>query len=62
MKKNKHITININEYIYNDIVFLADDDRRTITEYLYLLVIDEIKKRMIKKADLKSSGFNKLDL
>ena len=43
--RNKHILINIDDDIYNKIESLAALDRRPVSTYIYLLVIDEILKR-----------------
>lgn len=51
MKRNKHILINIDEDLYNSIVYLANSERRKAAEYLYLLVSDEIQKRILTTVD-----------
>lgn len=60
MKRNKHITVNMDENLYNMIQYLSDMDRRKASEYLFLLVNDEINKRIIKAVDIKNDGFKKL--
>lgn len=55
MKKNKHITINLNESIYNDLVYIASQQNRNITNMAYLLLIDAIKKNIIDLIDLSKN-------
>lgn len=44
MKKNRHILINITDDDYNIIKVNAERERRTLTNYLYILIIDSIRK------------------
>ena len=46
IKRNKHITINLSDDEYNALLFMANKDRRTLANYLYLLVSDEINNRL----------------
>ena len=46
MKRNNKITVNFNDDEYKKILLLSQQDRRSPSLYLYLLVIDEILKRM----------------
>lgn len=46
MKKNKHITINLNTDEYNALLFMANKERRTLAAYVALLVSDEINNRI----------------
>lgn len=58
MKRNRHITINIDNDLYIKIKYLSDTERRKIADYIYLLVADEIEKKIIKKTDIATT-FNK---
>lgn len=44
MKKDKHILINITDDDYNIIKVNAEKERRTITNYLYILIIDLLRR------------------
>lgn len=44
--RNNHITINLDDESYNNIIKLAESERRKVAEYVSLLVIDEIEKRI----------------
>lgn len=44
--RNNHITINLDDESYNKIIKLAESERRKVAEYVSLLVIDEIEKRI----------------
>ena len=44
MKKDKHITVNINDVEYNKIKTLADKEQRTLTNYTYLLIIKGLER------------------
>ena len=58
MKRDKHILINIEDDLFKDIEKLAAEDRRKISEYIYLLVYDEIQHRLLSKYG--STGFKPL--
>lgn len=58
MKRDKHILINVDNDLYNDIEKLSNEDRRKISEYIYLLVSDEINRRLLEKYG--STGFKRL--
>lgn len=45
-KRNNHILINLCEDQYNALMYLSNKDRRKLAEYVYLLVVDEIEKRI----------------
>lgn len=55
MKKNKHITINLKEEDYNNLLCIAADQNRNITNMAYLLLIDAIKKNIIDMVDLSKN-------
>ena len=61
MKRNKHILINVDENLFNMIQFLSDKDRRKISEYVFLLVHDEVIKRIPEATLLKDDGFKPLE-
>ena len=54
MKKNNHITINIEDDNYNKLKVIADNERRTLTATAYLLLIDSIEQKTKElKEDVK---------
>lgn len=61
MKKNKHITINLEDDLYNSIIYIANSERRKPTEYLYLLVADEINKRILNYVNRGGSDYKPLE-
>lgn len=60
MKKNNHITINLSDDEYNALLFLSKQDRRKLAEYVYLLVVDELLKRIPKAASISDGEFEKM--
>ena len=61
MKKNKHITINLEDDLYNNIIYIANIERRKPTEYLYLLVADEINKCILNYVNRGGSDYKPLE-
>ena len=61
MKRNKHILINMDDALYNEIIYICNAERRKPAEYIYLLVSDEIQKRILKYIDRGGSSFEKLE-
>lgn len=59
-KRQKHITINLTEDHYNALKILADNERRTITDTAYLLLIDEIEKKILNHVIIKSDPLTKI--
>ena len=65
MKKNKHITINLNEYEYKQLELLAKRNRRKLAEFIALIVLDateteraqvlRIGDPIFKKAEFKKN-------
>lgn len=60
MKKNKHILINIDEKLYNKLVYIAEIEKRNITNAAYLLLSAEIEKKYLSLIDLNKSDLEKL--
>ena len=50
MKKNKHITININDNEYSKLNELALKSDRSITNYCYLIIVKHLKEE--RKRDI----------
>lgn len=51
-KRNKLLAVRITASLYKQLETLADDDRRSISDYVYLLLIDESSKRYADKKPL----------
>ena len=51
MKKDKHIMLNVTEQDYNELQAQADKEKRTLTNYTYLLITRALKeqKQWLKK-------------
>lgn len=60
-KRNKHVLINLTQNQYNALVFLADSQRRKVADIAYILLTDSIQINMLHIADIKNTGFKKLD-
>ena len=58
-KKNKHITVNMQEEYYNMIDEVAKHERRTPADLIYLIVIDNIEALFLKIQADKSKGITK---
>ena len=43
MKKNKHILLNLTQEEYNELQAKADQEKRTLTNYTYLLIIKALE-------------------
>lgn len=59
-KRNKHILINLTEDQYNQLLFIADKERRKLADMAYIILTDSIDNLTLKATDIKSSGFEKL--
>ena len=60
MKKNKHILINIDEKLYSKLVYIAEIEKRNITNAAYILLSAEIEKKYLSLVDLNKSQLEKL--
>lgn len=60
MKRNKHILINLTEDQYNQLIFIAEKERRKLADMAYIILTDSIDSLALKATDIKSSGFEKL--
>ena len=54
MKRIKHITINLTQDQYNCLLFIAERERRKISDLAYLLLSDNIESLIIKYTDVKT--------
>lgn len=52
MKRNKHILINLSEDQYNKLLFIANSQRRKISDAAYLILIDNIESLILNLTDL----------
>lgn len=53
MKKNKHITINLDEWQYSILKELSHDQNRNITNTAYLIIVDSINNHAKRKWYIK---------
>ena len=60
MKRIKHILINLTEDQYNQLLFIAEKERRKLADMAYIILTDSIDNLTLKAADVKNSGFEKL--
>lgn len=60
MKRQKHITINLNDEQYNAINLIAQRNNRKIADVAYLLLVDQIEKIIINYVDESNTGFKKM--
>lgn len=54
MKRNKHILINLTEEQYNQLLFIATNQRRKLSDAAYLILIDEIDRIILETTDIKT--------
>ena len=59
MKRNKHITININEAEYNALVFIAEKQKRKLADVVYLLASESLNAATLAAVD-EGGAFYKL--
>lgn len=60
MKRQKHITINLNDEQYNAINLIAQRNNRKIADVAYLIIMDQIEKLIINYVDESNAGFKKM--
>lgn len=60
MKRNKHITINLNEDQYNALECIARNTQRKLSDAAYLLLLESINKNIIQFVDLGSGEYKHL--
>ena len=59
-KKNKHVLINLTEDQYNQLLYIATQQRRKTADMAFILLTDSIDDLILKIVDIKNSGFEKL--
>lgn len=59
-KRNKHILINLTENQYNQLLFIADKQRRKLADIAYLMLIDSLHDEILKQVDRGGSDFIQL--
>lgn len=59
-KRNKHVLINLTEDQYNQLLFIAEKERRKLADMAFIILTDSIDSLITKATDIKSSGFDKL--
>lgn len=62
MKRNKHITINLTDAEYKTIEKLAAADRRKISDYVYLKLIDCLSLDIAQILKVSESEFKKVNV
>ena len=58
MKRNKHITININESEYNALQFIASKEKRKLADVVYLLISESLNAATLAAVDEGGSIYN----
>lgn len=53
MKKNKHVTINLDEWQYSILEELSLEQNRNITNTAYLIIVDSINNHAKRKGYIK---------
>ena len=53
MKKDKHITINVDEWQYSILKELSEDQCRNITNVVYILLKDAIDKEALSRGYIR---------
>lgn len=59
-KRNKHVLINLTEDQYNQLLYIATQQRRKTADMAYILLTDSIDDLILKIVDIKNSGFKPL--
>lgn len=60
MKRDRHILINITETQYNTLMMLSDEQKRKVSEYAYLLLIQAINDEISKNVSIYNGDFKPL--
>ena len=60
MKRNKHILINLTDAEYNEIIYIANANKRKIADVAYLLLLNSLDKDILQYIDRGGSSFEKL--